>query len=287
VSDIRETPRPRELRYADTPYSRGRVAYTATGLGAPLVLLHPVGLDGSWWERHAVALSGTYRVITVDLPGHGASDPWPDGADGLRDIAKRVLAVLDVESIAQAHLLGVSMGGMVAQHLALDQPDRIASLILCSTTGGFPEALRASLCLRGQEAMHSGMAAVVQTTLERWFSPQGRVGEIGRRCARTLLAADPASWAGSWRAISRHDVLDRLGLLRIPSMVVTGSHDVSTGPTAARTLAHALGTRHLYFVDGACHLGVYEDPAPFESVFARFLQAHASGVDRSAGDRGR
>jgi len=256
--------RTRDPRTGDT------IAYTTLGSGAPLVLLHPIGLDRTWWEPHTAVLARDHQVIAVDLPGHGATARARPGST-LEDFARTVRSALDAESVNRAHVMGVSMGGMVAQHLALIEPDRVMSLILCSTTGGFEPDLRPVLRERGNLAAPSGMAAIAPSTLDRWFSPEGLTQEIGRRCHDTLLRQDPRSWTACWHAIAEHDVWSKLGRLSVPALVITGAQDTSTPPAAAKALATRIPGAKLAIVDGAPHLGVFEHPAPFLQTITEFL----------------
>ncbi|MFC9897739.1 alpha/beta fold hydrolase [Nocardia sp. NPDC127579] len=254
-----------------------QLGYRTSGTGEPLLLLHPIGLDGSWWSTYIELFSERFRVIAVDLPGHGASSPvrGPITLDGM---ARDVAAVLEAEKAGPAHVVGVSMGGMVAQHLALRQPRKVASMILCATAGSFADDVRPLLRERGMAA-RAGMAAVIEPTLERWFPPRARAAAVGQDCARTLAAADPGSWAACWAAIAELATLDRLGALDIPALVITGSADITTAPTAAEALARALPDARLVIVPGAWHMGVFEDPKRFVAAFADFLE-------RNSGDYG-
>jgi 3-oxoadipate enol-lactonase len=249
----------------------GRIAYRARGAGRPVLLLHPVGLDGAWWSTYVECLAERYHVIAVDMPGHGRSSSI-HAPITLGEIARGVAAVLQAETDRPAHVIGVSMGGMVAQHLALQWPQGVASLVLCATTGTFADDLRPLLRERGTAA-REGMGAVVGATLERWFSPRGRTAPIGRRCAQTLAANDPASWAASWAAISELETLERLGDLRIPALVITGEADITTPPAASAALAAALPDARLEIVPDAWHMGVFEEPQSFLNAFTRFLDS--------------
>lgn len=245
------------------------IAYQTCGAGQPVLLLHPVGLDSSWWSTHMTRLAERYRVIAVDLPGHGRSNPVRAPAT-LDYIARAVAVVLRTETDRPAHVIGVSMGGMVAQHLALQWPDGVASLILCATAGTFADELRPMLRERGRAA-RGGMDAVIGPTLERWFSPAGRTASIGRSCERTLAADDPASWEASWEAISNLETLELLGSLHIPALVLTGAADITTPPEASSALARMLPEARLAIIPDAWHLGVFEEPEPFLAAFTTFL----------------
>ncbi|WP_086821623.1 alpha/beta fold hydrolase [Allokutzneria sp. NRRL B-24872] len=239
------------------------LTHEVTGTGQPVVLLHPVGLDHTWFAPHAAVLAEHYQVIAVDLPTRV----------DLARAADAVAAVLGQYTDEPAHVIGVSMGGMVAQYLALCHGHRIASLILCSTAGDFDPQARPVLRERGRGALRDGMTSVVEPTLARWFSAEAKDSELGRRCSERLLANDPVDWAAMWDAISRLDTLRHLHNLAVPALVVTGSLDTATPPAAAAALARALPSAVLEIVPGAHHLGIFEEPQPFLDAFARFLRA--------------
>lgn len=256
-----------------------RPALRVLGAGPPVVLLHPVGLDHTWWASYQAALAQRYQVIAVDLPGHGGAGTIrrPVTLDDLAaTTAATVAAVVAARTDEPVHVVGASLGGMIAQHMALRAPASVASLILCATAGGFAEHTRPALRDRGYTALRDGMDAVIAATLDRWFSPEGRDGEIGRRCAGALLANDPASWAACWAAIAELDTLPRLAEVSVPALVITGAADTGTPPTAAAALAAALPAARLEIVPNAWHLGVFEDEPPFLAAFARFLDEVAT-----------
>jgi 3-oxoadipate enol-lactonase len=256
------------------------IAYHISGAGPTLLLLHPVGLDSTWWMTYVAHLAANYRVIAVDLPGHGLSGSIHQPAT-LEDFAAQVAVVLRAEASHPVYVIGASMGGMVAQHLALQQQD-LAGLILCATAGTFADELRPSLRERGTLARH-GMEPVIQPTLDRWFSPEGRSGSIGRRCRNTLAANDSASWEASWEAISRLDTLERLKTLQTPTLVITGAADITTPPAASVALTQALPNARLDIVPDAWHMGVFEKAEPFLSAFTGFLEDQSHNEPARAG----
>ncbi len=255
-------------RFADV--GGHRIGYTVSGAGPGLLLLHPAGLDLTYWDGYAARFAATHRVIAVDLRGHGRSDPIRGGIE-LAGFAQDVAAVLRREEVGPVEVIGVSLGGMVAQHLAVADPDLVSSLVLCSTGGALKDEVRPVVAERGTPALRDGMSAVLGPTIERWFSPAGRDAEIGRRCAATLLADDVESWAAVWQAISRLDTLGALPGVRVPALVVTGDQDTSMTPAMAREMAEALPDARLEIVEGAWHLGAFEDEEHFMALFARFL----------------
>jgi 3-oxoadipate enol-lactonase len=256
------------------------IAYHVRGAGPPVLLLHPVGLDSTWWRTYVAHLAENYRVIAVDLPGHGLSGPIRQPAT-LEGFAEQVAAILRAETSQPVYVIGASMGGMVAQHLALQQQD-LAGLVLCATAGTFADELRPSLRERGTLARH-GMAPVIQPTLDRWFSPEGRTGSIGHCCRNTLAANDSASWEASWDAISRLDTLEGLKTVQTPTLVITGAADITTPPAASVALAQALPNARVEIVPDAWHMGVFEKATPFLSAFTRFLEEQSHNEPARAG----
>jgi len=144
--------------------------YQIEGTGETVLLLHPVGLDLTWWDSLAGALSAYFKVLRADLRGHGRS-PTPTPPWRIEDFAADVHALLGARNLAPAHVVGLSLGGMVAQSLALDYPEDIRSLVLSGTASTFTPAARETLAARGTTAEEGGMEAVVEPTLERWFTP--------------------------------------------------------------------------------------------------------------------
>jgi 3-oxoadipate enol-lactonase len=258
-----------------------QIAYHTRGSGRPVMLLHPVGLDSTWWMTCVAHLAENYRVVAVDLPGHGMSGPLNQPAT-LENFAAQVAVVLRAEASQPAYVIGASMGGMVAQHLALQHQQEVAGLILCATAGTFPDELRPSLRERGTLA-RGGMEPVIQPTVDRWFSPEGRHGSIGRHCRNTLAANDSASWEASWEAISHLGILERLKTLQTPTLVITGAADITTPPAASVALAQALPNARLEIVPDAWHMGVFETPEPFLYAFTRFLEEQSHNEPAIAG----
>jgi 3-oxoadipate enol-lactonase len=250
------------------------VAGGAGGATPPVVLLHAVGLDRTVWADWTAPLAAAgHRVISVDLPGHGASDPEP-AAPSLSGMAAAVAAVLEAEGADRAHLLGVSMGGMVAQTLAVARPRLAASLLLCCTMATIPDHVRPAIRQRGADARAGGMAAVTEPTIDRWISPDGRDEAPARRIRQLLLADDADVFAGCWDAIATLDsVRGLVGLAGGPvrALVVEGGADISLPPGSGAGLAAALPGSELVTIPGAWHLGPYEAPAPFLAAIRPFL----------------
>jgi len=246
------------------------ISYSVSGNGAPIVLLHPVGLDRTSWREFCEDWPGDNKFIAIDTRGHGGSSKI-EGDIEFNDFAEDVLAVIEAEGHRKVNVIGVSMGGMVAQHLALLHPECVKSLILCSTAASFPEDVRGMILDRGNIDISDGMKAFVELTIERWFSPDGKFSKIAKECVERLLANDAPSWAASWGAISRLNTLVDLESLKIPTLVVTGESDVITPPLAAQTIFNAIDGAELAIIPDAYHLGIFEIRESFITCFSKFL----------------
>lgn len=246
------------------------LCHEVEGEGETVLLLHPVGLDLTWCGPLAERLRPHFRVLRVDLRGHGGS-PVPPGPWRIEDLAADVHALLGATRLGPAHVVGLLLGGMVAQALALDHPGDVRSLVLSGTACEFTRAEREALAARGAAAEDGGMKAVVRPTLERWFTPGPQSSELVEQCRQRLLSNNVAGWAATWRAISDFDALPRLHEISVPTLVTTGSADTSTPPAVARTIAEAIPGATLHIMSGAPHMAPFERPDLFEPLILTFL----------------
>jgi 3-oxoadipate enol-lactonase len=231
-----------------------------------LVLLTPIGLDAGCWQW--LELPAGLEVARPEHPGHG-SRPRASAQFDLDQIADEVAAAHP----GPLHLVGVSLGGMIAQHLALRHPRRVSSLLLaCTGPSGDAARMRA----RAAETEEKGMEGVLEATLERWFTPEALSREPEHPgvayARRTLLALDPGSFADGWRAIGTHDVLDRLGEIDAPTTCLAGSADPAAPPERMRSLAEAVPGARLSAVEGGPHMLHLERPDEFSAALRRHLE---------------
>lgn len=247
-----------------------RVRYVAAGDGPVVTLLHPIGLTHGWWEPHLRILRG-FRVLAPSLRGHGETGRGraPLTLDGL---ARDVIGWWDAIGVSRSHVAGVSMGGMVAQGVAVAAPERVASLVLVATMARCDAAARAAMAERAAAA-ETDMAAVTEQTLTRWFtSVPSSAGELVARARATLMANDAHTHADCWRAIAALDYAGRLAGVAAPALVLHPERDASVSAAAAEALTAALPAGRLEVVPGAGHV------FPFERVeaFAAKLAAEAT-----------
>ncbi|BAO90505.1 alpha/beta fold hydrolase [Caballeronia cordobensis] len=257
-----------QLSYCEIP--AGRIAYSRRGTGRPLVLLHPIGVDRSWWDEYLETWAASYDVLAIDMRGHGDSSAVTSTIT-LADHAADVAAVLHQERIAAATLIGVSMGGMVAQRVAIQFPDLVGAMILCATAGGFPDDVRPRIRARGDTSREGAMSEVIDDTIARWFATDTPRPDLVAKCRARLAADDWFSWSANWEAISRLDNLAELRDVRTPALVVAGDADASIPPAVSQKIADALPAGRFAVIQGAAHFGAFDMREAFAPVFDGFL----------------
>ncbi len=245
--------------------------YEIGGEGPTVVLLHPVGLDSSCWSLQVEALLPKFRVVRPDFRGHGRSDVTPPPYT-LGGLAADVHLLLQQLRQTPAHVIGLSLGGMVAQVLALEHPEVVRSLVLADTNSTMPPEARRAMIERGEVAIRGGMTSVLDSTLARWFTPAFLSSEVVARCRERLLADDVQGWAGGWQAISGVDTDPRLGEIRVPTLVMVGELDVSAPVSRARAMAERIPGASLHVVAGAPHMAPLERPELFNPPLLDFLR---------------
>jgi 3-oxoadipate enol-lactonase len=238
-----------------------------------VVLLHAVGLDLSWFGDIVPGLRAAgFRVVGIDLPGHGLSPALPSGFS-LADIAQRVEASLDGLGGGPFYILGHSVGGMLAQMIAVRRPDIVSGIVPTCTRCQVPDEGRSSRA-RAMAVRQSGMAGTLQTTLERWFTPTFRVArpEVIDRCTKTLLRDDPEVNAGMWEAIADLAVNRQLGAIRCPTLVIAGDADSSCPPEAGKEIVDSVaGEKKLVVISGGSHMAPVEMPERIVAEVAAYF----------------
>src|SRR5262245_55428798 len=251
-----------------------RMNFAVEGAGAaPAVILHhPLATDLTVWDELTTALLPRYRVVRFDARGHGASEATKAPYD-FAMLTADVTGLMDHLKIARAHYLGLSMGGMVGQHLGLEQPQRFASLILCSTSSRIPAEAQPLWEERVKVAREKGMASQVELALSRWLAGSSSKKNPARaaQVTRYIEATPVEGYAGWCQAIRHRNVTDRLKAIKLPTRVIVGAEDPSTPPAAARVIHGEIAGSDLIEVPGTSHQLQVEDPDAFNGHVLEFL----------------
>jgi 3-oxoadipate enol-lactonase len=260
--------------------------YRRRGAGTPVLLLHPIAMRLEFWTPVAEILSARFEVISVDLRGHGDNPP-ADGPFTIDDLATDVVGLCAGLALPPACLVGCSMGGMVAQGVALQAPQRVAGLILADTNHTIGEAGAAVMNARADEAMR-GLERSLDGDINRWFSEpfRGRDPETVARVRDWVLANDPRTVAYGWRAIAGLAYERRLGAVTAPVLVTTGSLDPASPPDAARRTAAAFPNARYEELAGCGHFSPLERPDLFAALVTRFIDGTVSARRANTADQG-
>ena len=259
-----------------------RVRYSVTGRGDAVLLIQGVGAVGGAWQPQVEALSDRYRVITFDNRGIGASE-ITDGSLSIESMADDAATILDAEGIARCHVVGHSMGGLIAAQLALTSPRRVQTLALMCT---FPDGRSGSRLTRdtlltglrtriGPRAMRrtAFLSLVLSRSLMRDVSAHAKVAERMAALLGRDLADQPRIIMRQLRAMSRYDPRWRLrSLSSIPTMVVSAAEDRIARPEYGRALAAAIPGATYLELPGAGHAVPIEEPTLINRVLSDHMR---------------
>jgi 3-oxoadipate enol-lactonase len=252
--------------------------YERSGSGPPLLAI--MGMSGTslhWREPFLAPLREDFDVIVYDHRGVGDSSPLR-GATSIVEMADDAAALLDALEIDSAHVLGISMGGMIAQELALAYPERVRTLTLgCTYCGGEGSALTSPQVLqRLTEATMSGdqmlaLRAAFEANISPAAATDGRLYRDLLTIAAQRAVAVPVIMA-QMQACMAHDASSRLAQLTMPTLVIHGTEDQMLPVANARAIASRIPGAQLEILDGAGHLFFWEQPDAFVRIVKEFLQ---------------
>ena len=237
-----------------------------------VVLLHGVGLDHTMWRPVAELLGGEFEVVTPDLLGHGGNAPAPNGTT-LRDLADDVARLLSPGS----HLVGFSLGALVAQHLARYRPALVATLTsvnsVCRRTESERTAVLGRLATAGTD-----FAAGVEASLRRWYEGTGVDPALVEQTRATLLANDVASYLNCYRVFATGDeeIGPELPQITAPALAITGELDPGSTPEMTRRLAAALPDCRAVVVPGARHMLPVQQPQELVTPLTTFIRERSN-----------
>ncbi len=244
------------------------------GEGPCVVLIHGVGLDHAMWSAQAKALRENFTVLRYDLIGHGKTPPRQDDLV-LEDFVTQLANLLEDEGIRRAHLVGFSLGALIAQAFALSNSHRLLSLVLMSGVYDRDDAARQAVSKRLEQAEREGPASIADAALERWFSDVYRQahGDEVQRIERRLLANSPDGFLPAYRLFARADdrLAARLSEIDVPALVITGGDDTGSTPVMAKRMAKAMGNAECRVVPGVRHMLPMEAADDLNALLKEFL----------------
>jgi 3-oxoadipate enol-lactonase len=252
-------------------FSAPQLQVALQGQGTPVVLSHALGADLHLWDDFAAALAHRHEVLRYDHRGHGGSavPAGPYSQDDLVDDAARLIREWGRGPVV---FVGLSMGGMVAQGLAVRHPELLRGVVIANSSARYPADARAAWDQRIAAIEQGGLAAIADATMERWFTPGFRAArpEVVERQRVTVLRTAPAGYIACARAVQGVDWLERLNGVRCPALVIAGRQDAGAPPAMSESIAQRIPGAELLLLDTA-HLSVVEQPQAFERALQDFI----------------
>lgn len=250
--------------------------YAERGEGVPLIFLNGLAGDNQYWHGQLRAFSKRFRCLALDNRDAGQSS-YSASAYRIADLAGDVAGLMEHLNLPPAHIVGLSLGGMIAQELALVYPERVRSLFLIGTIGKcdawFSATLAAYSCIRRQVRDTNEFFQVLLPWLvsPRYFEETDRAEWL-----KAILGQHPHpqkidGFFRQFEAIRAHDVLDRLRQMQCPVLVAAGEDDMIAPPRYARQIAERIAGARLEILPGIGHAPPIEDARAFNGLLERFL----------------
>jgi len=236
-----------------------------------ILLLHALGADRRLWDPVTALLPG-HAVLTYEFPGHGQA-PVPEEPFTIHDLAERLAVAIRDGGWRPVHVVGVSLGGLVAQDMAAHHPDLVERLVLVDTVATYPVEQVARWHERAAIARSSGLAPLIDVTLQTWFTP-GFLAADGPQVqlVRSMFATtDPRGYALACEALADTDTRALAGRISAPTLVVCGDEDMPAFVDAARWFAASIPRAELFWLSPARHMGILEHPDQFATRLRAFL----------------
>lgn len=235
----------------------------------PIILSNSIGASLEMWDELSARLSDRFRIIRYDTRGHGRSQ-ISDEPITIATLGEDVVAILDTLKIPNAVLCGLSLGGLTAQWLAINHPDRFLGIVLANTAASFPPATMWHD--RAKAVRESGMTSLVPATLDRWFTKSfqeknpARMAEI----ATMIASTSTVGYARCCEILAATDLLTELGAIKAPVNIICGRHDASTTPARGEEMANAIPNASMQILESA-HISSIEAADEFANLLDKFL----------------
>ena len=250
------------------------VHYTLEGpaSGPVITMSNSLASNLSMWEPQMPVLTSRYRVLRYDTRGHGGTEATA-GPYSLDELSEDVRALLRALGITRTHFIGLSMGGMIGQIIAIKYPQMLQSLVLCDTMSRVPTEAKPMWDDRIHTAETGGMEPLVEPTLARWFTePFRQKGSPGLDQVRTMIrSTPPRGYTGCCHAIAALNLTDHLKAITLPTLIIVGEDDPATPVAASHVIHEQVRGSELVILKSAAHLSNLEQPEAFNQALTAFL----------------
>ena len=260
------------------PLDGRKIAYDLIGpeTAPVLCMTHSLASDGGMWaEQVPVLLAGGFRVLRIDMRGHGGSDPV-SGPYTMSELAGDVLAVLDTLALEKIHYIGLSIGGMIGQAFAIEHASRLLSAMWCDTMPHTPGGGAAVWEEREKIVRDANsLVPLADVTVDRWLTPAHKARNPNRykQIRDTIAATTPAGYLGCTAGIRDFDFTKQLPSVKIPVLTVCGADDAGTPPSANRQISELVADGRYEQIADARHFPNVEHPETFNHIMMGWLKA--------------
>jgi 3-oxoadipate enol-lactonase len=240
--------------------------------GPFVILSHSLGSSLLMWNPQRKVLESHFQILRYDIRGHGKSEA-PPGVYTLDLLGEDAVALLDALGIDQVHWVGLSMGGMIGQSVALNYPKRLQSLALCDTMAVVSEEVQPIWQERIDAVREKGVASQWEPTMERWFTPTFlNLNPYMLGVIREEFLATPAKgYLDCIYAIRKLNYLNRLSEIKIPTLIMVGEDDPGTPVAVSEAMHQRIPSSKLMIIKSARHLSNVEQPEAFNTNLLTFL----------------
>jgi pimeloyl-ACP methyl ester carboxylesterase len=250
-----------------------QMAYTDSGIGRPVVLIHGYPFNRTLWNEQVAALSTSYRVIAPDLRGFGESDA-SDGTATMNRMAQDVALLLNHLGVTRATIAGLSMGGYVALAFYKQFPSRVRALVLADTRAqADTEEAKQTRAQHAEKALTEGMAGIADIMLPKLLTPEtvSKRPEVVKRVRDMMLKTKPEGAAAALRGMAeREDQTELLPQISVPTLILVGAEDAITSRGDSETMHHAIAGSRLVVLENAGHVSNLERIEQFNQALLDF-----------------
>ena len=241
--------------------------------GPPVVFLHALGTNLRIWDEVVTQLP-KHRILRLDMRGHGASDV-PDGPYSMGALIHDAERMIEKAGMKETVIVGLSIGGLIAQGLATKRLDLVRGMVLSNTAARIGIASQWQARIEAVQA--GGLAAIEDSTMERWFGRKWRENPAMPALREFFRATKDEGWMGAAAAIAGTDFYTPTAALTLPTLAIAGGNDGSTPPDLIRETADLIRGSQFHLIRGAGHIPMAEKPGEYVEILTSFLKGIGHG----------
>lgn len=257
--------------------------YVSYGEGEPVIFIHGVGLDHTMWQYQLDYFPSFFRVYAYDMVGHGASKMPSKDFYELKDFVIQLKNFMEVTHIEKAHIVGFSMGGMVAQAFSITYPEKVQTLTISNAVAMRNEEERKHVLNRVELVEKDGKNSTIGAAIERWFSQDfmKKNPDIIMKIRKRLEENNERAYLNAYRVFATADkeLWDKLNQIQVPVFIITGELDRGSNPRMAEQMERKIPSAELFIAPGIRHMLPVEGARIFNEYVSEFLSQHKEVKD--------